>query len=187
MIDPTHQILDHDFGPTSAFGVVVADPPWQFKDKLPGGGRGAEKHYSTMTLEDIEDFELPPLERDSILFLWRVASMQQEALSIANRWGFKVSSEIVWCKPVIGMGHYVRNAHETCLICTRKGSTARIKNHGVPSHFNAPRGRHSEKPEAFFDLVERLAEGPYIELFARRRRPGWTCLGNELAPDSVAL
>lgn len=80
------------------FNVLVADPPWKFGDKLPGKGRGAEKHYCCLSLEDIKNFELPPLENDCWLFLWRVGAMQSEALEVAKHWGFRVDSDIPWVK-----------------------------------------------------------------------------------------
>lgn len=168
------------------FRVLVADPPWQFDDALPGPKRGAGKHYATMRTEDICALRLPELAPGALLFLWRVASMLEDAVRVCRAWGFRPVSEVTWCKttregrPHIGMGRYVRNAHEGCLVGARKGSAASIVDHGVPSWFMAPRGRHSEKPREFYELVERLAPAPYVELFARAERPGWTCLGNEL-------
>jgi len=160
------------------YRCLVADPPWKFGDSLPGKGRGAAKHYDCMPLAELCTFELPPMLPDSWLFLWRVGSMQQEALAVARAWGFSVTSEIVWVKPQMGMGRTVRNCHEVCLVC-RRGKPER-KSAAVRSWFEAPRGRHSAKPERFFELVEQLTEGPYVELFARRQRPGWVCLGAEV-------
>ena len=172
--------------PRPAAKVLVADPPWPFRDRLPGASRGAAKHYGLMTLDDIKRFPLPPLDpAGSWLFLWRVASMQAEALEVAAAWGFTPKAEVVWVKttndgsrPRIGMGHYVRNAHETCLVAVR-GKPQRLSN-GVPSVLLAPRGQHSRKPDSFYELVETLAPGPYVELFARRQREGWDCRGDEL-------
>jgi N6-adenosine-specific RNA methylase IME4 len=166
--------------------VLCADPPWKFGDALPGPGRGATKHYPCMTVADLCAFPLPPLDDDAHLFLWRVASMQQEALDVAKAWGFTVKSEIVWKKITVngkrhfGMGRQVRMEHEVALICTR--GKPKVRDHAMRSIFEAPVGRHSEKPEIFYrDVVERLCAGPYVELFARRERPGWACFGNELA------
>ena len=78
--------------------TLVADPPWPFADKLPGGGRGAVKHYATMKIPEIMRFPLPELAPDARLFLWRVGSMQAEALEVARAWGFVVKSEVVWVK-----------------------------------------------------------------------------------------
>lgn len=172
------------------FRVLLADPPWQFGDTLPGDARGADKHYPTMSLAEICTFPLPPLEDDAALVIWRVGSMQHEALAVARAWGFSPpTSEIVWIKTTddgkkirIGMGRTVRNAHEVALIC-RRGRPVR-RGADVPSVFMAPRARHSAKPDRFYSLVERLYAGPYVELFARVERPGWTTYGNELAVAS---
>lgn len=172
------------------FRVLCADPPWQFGDKLPGKTRGAARQYKTMSAPELRRFALPPLADDAYLFLWRVASMPQEALDLVYAWGFTPKSEIVWEKLTknellwFGMGRTVRASHETCLIATR-GNPKPISR-SERSIITAPvpvdsKGRyiHSAKPEAFHDKIERLARGPYVELFARRQRPGWTCLGDQ--------
>lgn len=78
--------------------LLVADPPWKFGDRLPGETRGAERQYKCLPVDKIMRFPLPALEKDALLLLWRVSSMQQEALDVARSWGFKVVSEIVWDK-----------------------------------------------------------------------------------------
>jgi N6-adenosine-specific RNA methylase IME4 len=168
------------------FHVLCADPPWQFGDKLPGPSRGAEKNYKCLSLAELKAFELPPLAPDAILLLWRVSAMQEEALSVCRAWGFVPKSEIVWRKRTLtnkrhfGMGRYVRAEHETCLIASKGRGNILVKLRNVRSVFSAPTGRHSEKPEAFYTLVESWLEGPYAELFARQERKGWLCLGDEL-------
>jgi N6-adenosine-specific RNA methylase IME4 len=167
--------------------VVVADPPWRFSDKLPGPKRGAAAHYPTLRVSDIADrvgFDFPELEADAVLFLWRVAAMQEEALTVMRAWGFSPKTELVWVKTTtngnrhFGMGRILRAEHEVCLIGTR--GKPKPLNNSTRSVLVAPRGRHSHKPPEFFRLVESLYEGPYVELFARRRRLGWTCYGDEL-------
>jgi N6-adenosine-specific RNA methylase IME4 len=131
------------------FRLIVADPPWSFGDALPGKTRGAVKNYACMTLSDIMAYPLPPLAEDCMLLLWRVAAMQQEALLVANAWGFVPKAEIVWekltasGKPWFGMGRYVRAAHETCLLATR--GKVKVLDRSVRSRFAAKVGRHSEK------------------------------------------
>lgn len=171
---------------TEPFRVICADPPWQFGDKLHGEyERGAEHHYKVLSLEDIQAFPLPPLAADATLFLWRVSSMQEEALSVMRAWRFMLKCELVWLKRTVngnrhfGMGRTVRAEHEICLIGTR-GKPLTL-DHSVRSTFEAQIGEHSEKPKEFFTLVEQLRAGPYVELFARRRRDGWVCLGDQLA------
>jgi N6-adenosine-specific RNA methylase IME4 len=102
----------------------------------------------------------------------------------------------VWCetchgrgyKVAIGMGRYVRGAHEVCLIATRGKRPPVDKS--VRSVFDAPRQEHSRKPDRFYDIVEKLyPEGPHVELFARRGREGWHCYGDQITmemPESAA-
>lgn len=166
------------------YAVIVADPGWPFDDKLPDETRGAVKNYRTMALSEIKHFPLPELLPDCTLFLWRVSSMQFEALAVIQAWGFILKSEIVWIKKTkygnrwFGMGRTVRNEHETCLIATR-GHPLTL-DRSIRSTFEAPVGRHSEKPDEFYSIVERLRAGPYIELFARKHREGWDSVGDEL-------
>jgi N6-adenosine-specific RNA methylase IME4 len=169
--------------------VLTADPPWPFRDKLPGPTRGAAKNYRCeMTVEDIKRYPLPALEDDAVLFLWRVAAMQEEALAVVRSWGFAPKTEVVWLKLTkhgkrhFGMGRIVRAEHETCIIATRGRPRRLLKN--IRSTFEARVGKHSEKPEAFYELVEALYEGPYVELFARRRRLGWESFGDELERET---
>lgn len=194
---PGSQIIGHDtpglYDGWPPVRVLVADPPWRFRDKLPGPKRGAAKHYGCLTLPELRALPLPPLAPTAWLLLWRVAAMQAEALALAQAWGFTVKSEIVWIKatkagrPACGLGHYVRGSHEACLIAVRgRGAPGLRRRLNVPSVFTAPRGVHSAKPAAFYELVEGLVSGPYGELFARRSRPGWLQVGDELAPPVAA-
>jgi N6-adenosine-specific RNA methylase IME4 len=182
------------------FSVVCADVPWPFKDSLPGASRGAEKNYDLLTIAEVAgfDFEGGDLLRhnvadDAILALWRVGAMVEEAYQVARAWGFVPKAEIVWCKRTkngkrhFGMGRLVRGEHETAILATRGRYSQLIKAKNIRSTFDAKapsdsKGRaiHSKKPEEFYDIMEKLAHGPYLELFARRRREGWTCVGKEL-------
>lgn len=175
---------------TEPFRVLEADSPWLFGDRLPGRFRGASKHYECMSTADICRIALPPLAPDCVLFLWRVAAMQEEALQVCRAWGFKPKSEIVWVKTTckgeelgavhlaFGMGRQVRACHEVCLIATR--GKVKPLHHSQRSVFFAPRQRHSQKPSAFYDIAERLYDGPRVRLFARDERPGWTSVGLEI-------
>ena len=171
--------------PAAPFRVLCADPPWRHSDKLPGKKRGAGKNYKTMSVEEICAVQLPPLADDAYLFLWRVSSMVEEAYRVVRAWGFVPKSEVVWEKttktglPWFGMGRHVRAAHETVIVATR--GRAKPVNRNVRSRFSASVGSHSEKPEFFYqEVVNRLARGPYVEIFARRQRVGWTTIGDGL-------
>lgn len=197
--------------PARPFGVVCADPPWPFGDKLPGASRGAVKNYDLLSVDDIvagnfeggaiitggvtsRGFSANMIDDDAYLFLWRVSAMVEEAYSVVRAWGFVPKSEVVWRKQTVngkrhfGMGRHVRMEHEVCIVATR--GKPKPLNRNVRSVFDAPapssangRAIHSAKPDAFYtEVVERMSAGPFAELFARRRRPGWTCLGNEVMP-----
>lgn len=192
---------------SAPFSTIIADPPWSFADDLPGPKRGASTHYQTLDARDLRNLRLPPLAPNAILFFWKVAAMQQEALDIIRAWRFEPKSELVWVKtttpcgpelggygrdakgraafpagtPHFGMGHTARMSHETCIIATRGKTSGLVKSKSIRSVFFAPVGAHSAKPDAFYDIVEAMTEGPIVELFARRERGGrFTCYGDEL-------
>lgn len=178
---------------SEAARVLAADPPWRFRDKLPGKNRGAERNYGTLSIQDLVRFPLPPIAPDAWLFLWRVSSQIEDAYQVLWAWGFREKTEIVWRKltktgkPWFGMGRYLRATHETCIVATR-GRVAPL-NRGIRSMFEAPVPvdssgcyLHSAKPEIFYtEIIPALTSGPYVELFARTRRPGWTQHGDQLA------
>lgn len=172
--------------------VLISDPPWKFGDKLPGNGRGAAKRYECMTVSQIMRMPLPPLHDDCVLFLWRVSSMVEEAYQVVRAWDFVPKTELVWEKTTdesneklsIGMGRILRGAHETCIVAAR-GDRIECMSKSERTVFRAPRGEHSEKPEEFYRIVERLYPlelwpESHVELFARRRRRGWIQFGHGL-------
>lgn len=181
----------------TTYSVIVADPPWAPRDKLPGRSRGAAQQYPVMPTPAICTFLV---DRDiraassALLFLWRLASMQHDALAVAAAWNFEVKAEVVWRKltktgrPWFGMGRYVRNSHETCLIAARGRAVKLVASHAVRSEFAArvpvdADGKyiHSAKPDEFWtEIVETMTTAHGVELFARKRRLGWDAIGNQL-------
>lgn len=83
-----------------------------------------------------------------------------------------------------GMGHYTRGVTEHVILATKGTATKLVKTKSVRNVIFAPRTTHSAKPPEMYELIERLFYGPYLELFARERRPDWTSWGLELEPDS---
>lgn len=175
--------------PPEPFRVVEADPPWMHDDQLPGETRGAGHQYPIMPTADLCRLVLPPIATDAVLCLWRVASMQEDALDVIRAWGFSLKTEIVWVKTTtkkgvptnrlhFGMGRQVRAAHETCLIATRGRVTP--LNKSTRSVFAAPVGRHSEKPQRFYQIIADLYAGPRVSLFSRVLREGWTTIGHDV-------
>ncbi len=188
-----------------SYVCIVADPPWAPRDKLPGPTRGAARQYPVMSTTEIRGLSDPTfvgeriygerIAKDAILFLWRLASMQQDALDVVHAWGFTVKSEIVWQKltknsqPWFGMGRTVRASHETCIVAVRGRASKVIRAKNIRSAFSAhdpvdAAGKyiHSAKPDAFFsDVVMPLVgDVKRLEIFARTRRLGWDAIGNQL-------
>jgi N6-adenosine-specific RNA methylase IME4 len=172
--------------------VLVADPAWLFGDSLPGDARGASKHYACMSIDDL--CAMRPLfadEPNSVCFMWRVSAMVEEAYRVVRAWGYVPKSELVWEKTTatgkahFGMGRYFRMAHESCILAVRGSAFPEVRN--VRSRFAAPVGVHSQKPEAFYELVERMYPNAVKgEMFARTVRPGWHQHGLELGKLGVA-
>ena len=103
-----------------------------------------------------------------------------EALQLIEAWGFRYVGNIVWVKPSIGLGHWVRNRHELLLIGQRGAFSPPDPDLRPGSVIEAPRGRHSQKPERFYQLLERgHPAASKLELFARNARPGWVVWGKE--------
>jgi N6-adenosine-specific RNA methylase IME4 len=85
---------------------------------------------------------------------------------------------ITWVKPSFGMGSYFRTSTEHVLFGVRGHLLTRVRNIGT--HFTAPKTFHSEKPDYFYKLVERASYPPYVDVFARKKRSGWSAWGNEI-------
>lgn len=166
---------------TKKYKTVLADPPWDINQK---GKRGASNHYELMTLDRIKAMPIKDLcAENAHLYLWIPNGLLQEGLDVIKAWGFTFRSPIYWIKPRLGLGTYIRNASETCLFATR--GHAPVKFHAQPNWLFAPLQDHSHKPEEQYAIIERLSDEPYLELFARRRQPGWDVWGNEIDSDLV--
>jgi N6-adenosine-specific RNA methylase IME4 len=178
--------------PRGHFAAILADPPWAFEAWSKNGeGRSASKEYKTM---DARQLVRLPVEEvaasDCVLFLWATWPTLKTALWLVSAWGFTYKTcAFSWMKadpyrlfaddatPDMGMGYWTRANTEPCLLATR-GKPKRV-NADVRQGIIAPRREHSRKPDCVQERIERLVAGPYLELFARQRRPNWTVWGNE--------
>ncbi|MEO5336891.1 MAG: MT-A70 family methyltransferase [Magnetospirillum sp. WYHS-4] len=169
--------------PEGKYGVIYADPPWPFETWGPGGGnRSPENHYPLMALEEIAAMDVAGLAApDSVLFLWATTPQLANALKVLEAWGFEYRSHWVWKKDKGGTGHWGINNHEVLLIGVKGAFPAPAQGEAPLSCLEYPRGRHSEKPEIYAQVLEELWPGlPRIELFRRGpARPGWDAWGNE--------
>jgi N6-adenosine-specific RNA methylase IME4 len=184
------------------YATIVADPPWPYEGSGPvgTGGRGvsgvrahpspgSDERYGSMSTEDIAALA-PPAAANAHLYLWTTNAFMVEAHVIARRWGFEPKTILTWGKvkadgtPSCKTGYYWRGATEHVIFAVR-GSLRLMVDEAQPTLWLWPRLPHSQKPDRFYELVERVSPGPYLELFARRRRYGWDVWGNE-APEFAA-
>ncbi len=167
--------------PAGEFAVIAADPPWQYGDQLDGSdaSRGGCP-YPTMPLEEICALR-PPAAKDSILFLWTTNAFLADgsASRVVKEWGFESKTILTWVKPRMGLGRWLRNCTEHCILATRGDPKVDLTNQ--TTMLLAPLGEHSAKPDLFYSLVEKLCPSPSrIEMFARADRKGWVTSGAEL-------
>lgn len=180
------------------YGVIVADPPWPYRITIKQGT--VEGQYDTMTDEDLKAIPVPELALpDSVLLLWGTWPKLPQALALMESWGFDYVTGFPWVKTTsgnnfdYGVGYWVRGVSEYVMVGKRGGVSVeplRMKgfmgllaenSNGSPELWlGGPNLQHSRKPDSVHQLAEALP-GPYLELFARRPRHGWTVFGNEQA------
>lgn len=183
------------------YKTIYADPAWPFKvwSNAPGSdkripSRGSVTPYSAMSMEDIASLPVSDLAaEDCCLFMWFVWPTLPDALKIIERWGFTYKTcAFSWIKADarqiemfqddyqvrVGLGFWSRANAECCLLATR-GSPKRL-NADVRQAIVEPVREHSRKPSVVYERIERLVPGPFLELFARTQRDGWSSWGNQL-------
>ena len=171
------------------YGTILMDPPWYET----GGGkikRGADRHYPLVKTPDlprviIQSPEWNPAD-DCHLYMWATNSFLADAIWLMGTLGFKYKTNVVWTKEGRkGLGQYFRGQHELLLFGVRgRGYNVKTDDKTIGSWGHAPRGKHSQKPSEFYDLIEARSQGPYLELFARSDRDGWISWGNEVGIQS---
>ena len=164
--------------PQGKYQVIYIDPPWAYDNS--GFEESADNQYPTMSLDDIEALPIESLAtKQSILFLWATIPLLPEALETLGAWGFKYKSHLIWRKnsgPSIGW--WIHSKHEILLIGVGPDTPQpAIRSDSV---FDGQTGRHSQKPERAYEIIESMYhEGGKVELFSRNEREGWTMWGNE--------
>jgi N6-adenosine-specific RNA methylase IME4 len=164
--------------PTDKYDVLVIDPPWQYdSDRTP---------YPTMSLEEICALPVGDLAaEDAVLWLWTTNAMLRHAYTCLDAWGFAEKTVLTWDKGSKGAtGSWLFNATEHAILAVRGQPTICLTTQTTV--FRAPRTRHSEKPDEFYRLVERLCPSKArIDLFARKPRKGWAVWG-DVSTEKIA-
>jgi N6-adenosine-specific RNA methylase IME4 len=187
-VDPCANLLAAARG--RRFRTILADPPWRFQNAT---GKVAPGHkrlnrYGTMGLSEIEALPVAEIADETChLYLWVPNALLPQGISVMRAWGFAYKSNIVWHKvrkdggsDGRGVGFYFRNVTELILFGVR-GRNARTLAPGrrQVNMIETRKREHSRKPDEQYDLIEACSPGPYIELFGRGVRDGWTSWGHE--------
>ena len=174
------------------FRTIVADPPWDYEETQAGDGcwdrptSRSEGIYDKLSAGEVCSLPLEEfVASNAYCFLWITNRHLLEGFGarVLRAWGFRPMTTVSWCKP-LGLGYYVRNSHENVAFGVR-GKPGRF-NDTMKSWFEEGRQEHSEKPPVFYETVEKCCGGPYLELFAREPRSGWTVWGDEVG-DSLGI
>jgi N6-adenosine-specific RNA methylase IME4 len=152
------------------YRTLVADPPWDY-EWLSLAGRAAPG-YATMSREELLELDVAQwAEDDCHLYLWTTNNFMTRAVELMARWGFQHKTVLTWVKPRWGLGSYFRNSTEHVLFGVR--GELRTRSDSIATHFEAPVGEHSEKPDRFYEIVAEASYLPAGEIFQRKPREGF--------------
>ena len=161
--------------PTGLFDVIVIDPPWPYGTQYDSEFRRVGSFYPEMPIEEIKSIQLPSAE-DCILWLWTTHRFMRDSFSILDAWGFREVSILTWAKNRIGIGHWLRSQTEFCIMAVKGKPKVNLTNQSTI--LDADIGKHSEKPQEFYDLVNKLCIGRKMDYFCGvTKREGWDSYG----------
>jgi N6-adenosine-specific RNA methylase IME4 len=177
-------------GLSGTFSTILVDPPWRFQNRT---GKMAPEHrrlrrYRTMSIDEIALLPVSQHARDrSHLYMWCPNALLEEGLSILKAWGFTYKTNLVWYKirkdggpDGRGVGFYFRNVTELLLFGVRGKIRTLSPGRRQVNLIAKQKREHSRKPDEQYALIEQCSPGPYLELFARSQRRGWTGWGDEV-------
>jgi len=164
------------------YRVIYADPPWQYNADFMDKYGHAKSHYSTMSIEELCALPVADVRADDcVLFMWTTSPKLEQAFQVIKAWGFKYKTSFVWDKVKHNFGYYNSVRHEFLLIAGHGSSTPDVKELHDSVISIERSGKHSEKPEYFRELIDKLyTTGNKVELFARNKVEGWDTWGAEV-------
>lgn len=181
------------------YRAIIIDPPWRYdspqalvgtikNDGTPSIQVNVENHYPTMSIDELKSLRIPAAS-DCMLFMWVTNPFLCNGIGpdLVKSWGFKPKTVLTWAKvqadgktPSMRVGHWFRSASEHVIVAT-KGNVFRPEGYpALPTWFPHVRLAHSVKPDTVHEWAEMaVPDGPWLEMFARRRRESWDVWGNE--------
>lgn len=175
------------------FTTLLADPPWRFANRT---GKVAPEHRRLSRYDTLDAKEIAALPVTEIttarahLYLWVPNALLAEGLMVMEEWGFTYKANLVWHKvrkdggsDGRGVGFYFRNVTELVLFGTRGSMRTLEPGRRQVNLFPTRKREHSRKPDELYDIIEACSPGPYLELFARYPKDGWTAWGLEADPE----
>lgn len=179
--------------PPGPFATILADPPYRFSNRT---GKVAPEHgrlhrYKTMSFEEIAGLPVSDVAaQNAHLYLWVPNALLPMGIGVMNIWGFTYKTNLIWYKvrqdggpDGRGVGFYYRNVTEVCLFGVRGKMRTGAAGRRQVNLFTSRKREHSRKPEELYPIIEACSPGPYLELFAREPRRGWTSWGDEVEKE----
>lgn len=177
------------------WSTILADPPWRFTNRT---GKVAPEHrrldrYSTLALAEIASLPVKDVAaQDAHLYLWVPNALLPDGLAVMESWGFRYVSNIVWAKrrrdggpDGRGVGFYFRNVTELILFGVKGSMRTLGPARSQVNMIETRKREHSRKPDEQYELIESCSPGPYLELFARYPKEGWSAWGDEADQDTA--
>ncbi len=188
--------------PNKKYDIIYADPPWDYGGKLQfdKSSKSAEKikpgdkifisaanfKYPTVKTKDLMKIPISQITKDDcLLFMWVTNPHLEQGIALGKAWGFEYKTVgFVWDKMIHNPGQYTLSYCELCLIF-KKGRIPRPRGaRNIKQLVRVKRGKHSEKPIEVLKNIELMfPTQDKIELFARKRHPGWDSWGLDVREE----
>ena len=164
--------------PDGRYQVIVCDPPWKYDNRAEDTTHRGKNLYPEMTVPEICALPVGTLAQPNcILWLWTTNAFMRGAYECLDAWGFQEKTILTWDKVNMGLGDWLRNVTEHCILAVKGRPMVSLTNQ--TTLLTEKRREHSRKPLAFYAMVEALCPGSKLEMFARESRDGWSSWGAE--------
>lgn len=164
--------------PDGRYQVIVSDPPWKYDSRAEDTTHRGKNQYPDMTTDEVCALPVASLAQDNcVLWLWTTNAFMRDAYRCLDAWGFREKTILTWDKELLGLGDWLRNVTEHCILAVRGKPVVSLTNQ--TTIVREKRREHSRKPDAFYAIVEALCPGSKLEMFSRTPRDGWAAWGAE--------